>query len=68
MEKNDFLDSRKLEIYFQLDSKITELLEKNSGGFFLEGVPMLKTVCICVPFVYYYHYTKIDNNSSLTMF
>ena len=33
MEKNSFIDSMKLELYFQLELNIKELLEKHSGGF-----------------------------------
>ena len=29
LEKNDFLDSKKLELYFQLELNIKELLEKH---------------------------------------
>ena len=47
LEKNAFLDSRKLEIYFQLEFNINELLEKHSGGFCPRGSFHLKN---CVHF------------------
>ena len=48
MEKNAFIDSRKLEIYFQLELNIKELLEKHSGGFCPgEGFHLKKCVHLC---------------------
>ena len=57
-----FLDYRKLELYFQLELNIKELLEKHQVVFVSKWFSTLKTVCICVPFVYYYHFTNTDNN------
>lgn len=62
LEKNAFLDSRNLELSFQLELNIKKLLEKRSGGFCPKGGFHLKTVCICVPFVYCYHCTNTNNN------
>ena len=43
-----FLDSRKLELYFQLELNIKELLEKHSSGFFLEeGFHLKNCVHLC---------------------
>ena len=33
LQKNSFLDSRKLELYFQLELHIKQLLDNHSGGF-----------------------------------
>ena len=66
LEKNYFLDSRNLELYFQLELNIKELLEKHQVVFVSEWVSTLKTVCICVPFFFCYHCTKNDNNLRLT--
>ena len=48
LEKNYFLDSRKLEFYFQLELSIKELLENHSGGFCpREGFHLKNCVHLC---------------------
>ena len=52
LEKNDFLDSRKLELYFQLELNIKELLEKHSGGFCPRvGFHLKKCAHLCSSFL-----------------
>ena len=48
MGKNYFLAYRKLELYFQLELNIKELLENNSGGFCPEVGFHLKKLCAFV--------------------
>ena len=46
--ENDFRDSRRLKLYFQLELNIKELLEKHSGGFFpVEGFHLKNYVHLC---------------------
>ena len=48
MENNDFLDSRKLELSFELELNTKELLEKHSGGFCLGEGFHFKKMCAVV--------------------
>ena len=52
LEKNAFLDSKKLELYFQSELKIKELLEKHSMVFDPEGVFHLKFLCLLCSFIH----------------
>ena len=58
MEKNAFIDSRKLELYFQLELNIKELLEKNSGGFCPRGGFRLKSYVYLCSFFFMLSFDK----------
>ena len=62
LEKNDVIDSRKLELCFQLELKIKELLEKCSVAFDLEVVSHLKFLCLLCSFIHCCYCININGN------
>ena len=62
LEKNSFLDSRKLELSFELELKIKELLEKRSVVFDPEGVLHLKFLCLLCSFIHCCYCININDN------